>query len=407
MIAFEEAQRRIGSVCAPLGAEDVPLAEAVGRVLAATLRSDADLVPFARSAMDGYAVRAADTARSPMVLPVCGAVYAGAGETFAHAAGTATVIATGAPIPPGADAVLPMEVVLRENGVICVGAAVVPGSHVFPAGEDARVGDELAAAGTLLRPSTLGLLAAAGFARVPVFRRPRVAVVTTGDELVDLGRAPGPGQIRNSNATVVSATAAALGATVVAVDRIGDDADALRAALASAASSCDLLITTGGASVGERDLVKQLLREEGCSFAFESVALRPAKPTAFGSLGAARVAVLPGNPSSAFVALHELARPALLALAGRTDTRLPRVRAVLAGRVHGKAERTYAAYATLRIEGAGFVAAPLANQCSALTRTAADADGFIVVSPGRREYVTGDQVAVDVFEWSRVGSAQG
>jgi molybdopterin molybdotransferase len=404
MIAFEEALRRIAVACAPLGIEDVRLAEAAGRVLGLTLRAPADLVPFARSAMDGYAVRAADT-RVPGALAVRGAVYAGAGESFAHAAGTATQIATGAPIPPGADAVLPIEVVVRKDGVIHVGSAVAPGTHVFPAGEDARAGDELATAGTVVRPSTLGLLAAAGVARVPVFRRPRVAIVTTGDELVDLEREPGPGQIRNSNAVVMSTTVSALGGTIAAVDQVSDDADALRAVFVEARSACDLLITTGGASVGERDLVKRLLRDAGCAFAFESVALRPAKPSAFGTLGDARVAVLPGNPSSAFVAFHELARPAFLALAGRADARMPRVRAALRGRIHGKAERTYAAYATLRLDGAGFVAAPLANQCSALTRTAADADGFIVVPPGRKEYATGDMVAVDVFDWSRVASA--
>jgi molybdopterin molybdotransferase len=405
MIAFEAAQERIAADCVPLGIEEVPLAEAVSRVLAATLRADADLVPFARSAMDGYAVRAVDTEHSPALLPVRGALYAGSGETFTHAAGTATEIATGAPIPPGADAVLPMEVVARDNGVIRVGSAVVPGAHVFPPGEDARAGDELAVAGIALRPSTLGLLAAAGIARVPVFKRPRVAIITTGDELVELERTPGPGQIRNSNATVVGATVANLGGTVVAVEQIGDDADALRAAIASACGGCDLLITTGGASVGERDFVKQLLREAGCDFAFESVALRPAKPTAFGRLAGTRVAVLPGNPSSAFVALHELVRPALLTLAGRSDTLLPRVHGVLSGSVHGKAERTYAVYATLRLERGGFVAMPLVNQCSALTRTAADADGFIVAPPGRRQYVAGETVAIDVFEWSRVASA--
>jgi molybdopterin molybdotransferase len=299
-----------------------------------------------------------------------------------------------------------MEDVNRENGRIRIARAVSPGTHIFPPGEDAHTGDELASPGVLLGPPVLGLLASAGVARVRVFRRPRVAIVTTGDELVELDRLPGPGQIRNSNATVVSASVARLGGSVVAVDQVADDAVALRAAFASVRASCDLLVTTGGASVGERDFVKRLLRDAGCAFAFESVALRPAKPTAFGMLDGVRVCVLPGNPSSAFVALHEFVRPALLALAGRNDPRLPRVQATLSGRIHAKAQRTYAAYATLRAGGAGFVATPLPNQCSALTRTAADADGFIVAPPGAHEYVSGETVAVDVFDWSRVASAR-
>lgn len=405
MIDFEDAQRRILGACTPLGTENVALGAASGRVLAETLRAGADLVPFARSAMDGFAVRAADTALAPTMLRVEGVLYAQAGEPVAHVAGTATQIATGAPIPAGADAVLPVEDVVRENGGIRIRRAVTPGAHVFPPGEDARAGDILAGAGAPLRPAVLGLLASAGHARLSVFRRPRVAVVVTGDELVDVENVPGPGQIRNSNAVVVRATVASLGGDVVAALRVGDDSSALGTALDAALGACDLLITTGGASVGERDLVKPLLRELGVAFAFESVALRPAKPTAFGTAGDVRVAVLPGNPSSAFVALHELVRLALARLAGMNDPLLPRIQALLAGSIRAKAQRTYAAYATVRTTPGGIVAAPLANQCSALTRTAADADGFIIVPPGRGDYASGDTVAVDVFDWSRVGTS--
>jgi molybdopterin molybdotransferase len=404
MIALDEAQRRVAAACAPLGSETVALEAAAGRVLAERLGASADLVPFARSAMDGFAVRAADL-RTSRELPVRERVYAGATAMLVHAAGTATEIATGAPIPNGADAVVRLEDVVRFNGTIRVNAHVEAGTNVFGPGEDARTGDPLLERGRRLTAADTGLLAAAGCARLGVFGRPRIAIVSTGDEVVDVAAVPAYGQIRNSNAVVVAATAAAWGGDVVLQTHAADDASALRAALDGALSACDLLITTGGASVGGRDLVKSLLRALDCAFAFDAIALRPAKPTAFATRGAVRIAVLPGNPSSAFVALHEIVRIATLGLAGCAgDNRLPRVRATLAGgRIHGKAERTYAAYATVRTAPSGFIATPLDNQCSALTRTASDAAGFIVVPPGRRDYSPGEAVDVDVVDWTRVG----
>ena len=196
----------------------------------------------------------------------------------------------------------------RVNGTIYLTASVEAGANVFGPGEDARAGDLLLPAGRRLGAADAGLLGAAGFARVAVFKRPRAAIVTTGDEIVDVATAPGYGQIRNSNAVVIAATLAAWGCDVVLQTHAADERDALSAALTQALGSCDLLITSGGASVGDRDLVKPLLRELGCTFAFDAVALRPAKPTAFAAHGHLRIAVLPGNPSSAFVALHELVR---------------------------------------------------------------------------------------------------
>jgi molybdopterin molybdotransferase len=405
VIEFEDAQRMVIAACGPLGVETVRLEEAVGRVVAETLRACADLVPFARSAMDGFAVRAADVARGG-VLPVGKRVYAQRSASLTHEPHTATEIATGAAIPHGADAVVPVEDVARENGAIHLHAEVAAGENVFPPGEDARTGDELIGSGRRISSADAGLLASAGCSRVCVYARPRVAIVSTGDEIVEPAATPAHGQIRNSNAIVLDTTLAAWGCEILSWAHSPDEAEALRAILEVALDRCDLLVTTGGASVGPRDFVKSLLRELGCAFAFDSVALRPAKPTAFATRGVTRVAVLPGNPSSAFVGLHEIVRPAALTLAGQTgDVRLPRVPATLGGaNVHGKAERTYACYAALRLGTDGLVATPLANQCSALTRTASDAGGLIVVPRGRREYVPGDAVDVDVIDWSAVWS---
>ncbi|MBV9103911.1 MAG: hypothetical protein JO060_09980 [Candidatus Eremiobacteraeota bacterium] len=226
--------------------------------------------------------------------------------------------------------------------------------------------------------------------------------MTSGDEVVEPGVRPAHGQIRNSNAALLSATLQRWGCRIVSCVHAGDDEGLLRSRLSEALANCDLLVTTGGASVGERDFMKGLLRQLGATFVFDSVALRPAKPSAFARYENVRVAVLPGNPSSAFVALHELVRLAALTLSGESEVALPRLEARLEGRLHGKAQRTYAAYASLHIASDGFVATPLDNQCSALTRTASEAAGFIIAPPGRHEYEPGDRVLVDVVDWSKL-----
>lgn len=402
MIAFPEAICRIVDVCAPLGTERVPLGASAGRVAAEAIDATEDLVPFARSAMDGFAVRTADLAEAPIELPVAGRLYADSGAAE-HAPRTATAIATGAAIPRGADAVLPIEDVETHDGVVRIARTVSPGSHIFPPGEDARTGERIVTAGTKLRPSTLGLLAAAGLGEIAVYRKPRVAIVCTGDELVPVEAIPAHGQIRNSNATVVATTVEALGGVVVSAVNCTDDRDALRRAFFDALDCADLLITTGGASVGERDLVKPILDELGVAFVFRTIALRPAKPAAFATLGDRRVAVLPGNPSSAFIALQLLVRPALEALGGLPRASRPLQPARLEGHVRAKPSSTFASYARVRLAGGHLVATPLDNQCSALTRSASDADGFIIVPPGDRTYETGATVHVDIFDWANVG----
>jgi molybdopterin molybdotransferase len=402
VIAFEQARRLIVEACRPLGAERVPLRAAAGRIAAATLRAREDLVPFARSAMDGFAIAAADVTQLPRDLPVRARLYAGSGDAE-HAPNTATAIATGSPIPRGADTVLPIEDVETSDGVVRVLRAIEIGSCIFPPGEDARAGDVLVESGSTLRPSVLGLLASDGYMEVEVYRKPRVAVVCTGDELVPVEASPAYGQIRNSNVFMTAAALEALGADVIAATTVSDDRAALRAALADALESADLVVTTGGASVGERDLVKPLFKELGVEFAFETVALRPSKPAAFGIRDAARVAVLPGNPSSAFIALQEFVRPALWALAGRPDPLSPMQTARLDGRIRAKPNSSYACYAQVRLREGSLVARPLNNQCSALTRSASEADGFIIAAPGSETFTTGATVSVDVFDWTNVG----
>jgi molybdopterin molybdotransferase len=401
MMPFADAQRAIIAACGTRQRDEVDLRDAVGRVLMHDIIASDDLVPFARSAMDGFAVRSVDVRQAPVSLPRHGAIFAAPG-IGTHVPGTATAIATGAAIPLGADCVIPIEDVDVAPDAITIGRPVAAGAHIFPPGDDARRGEVLLARGTLITPAGLGLLAAAGMSRVAVYRQPRVAILCSGDELVDIEATPRPGQVRDSNGVMLAAALTATGARVDQPLRSSDDRVAIRTALARAFAQADLVVTTGGASVGERDFIKAACSELGVSFLFETVALRPAKPTAFGRSGSALVAILPGNPAAAFVAVQEFVTPAVRALGGHNDARLPRVCATLNGTINAKPGRHFAAFAALAAGPTGFIATPLANQCSSLTRTAAEAAALIIVPPGPRTYGPGDRIDADVFEWSRI-----
>jgi molybdopterin molybdotransferase len=404
-LGFEEARAAMLALARALPPETLDLEAAPGRVLAQTLTAEADLVPFARSAMDGYALRAADTAsataETPLSLAVVGASYAG--DTPADLApGTARAIATGAALPAGADAVVPFERVERDGETIRLTEPLAARDHVFEPGDDAKAGDVLARAGDRITPGIAALLAAAGCARVEVVSRPRVALLSTGGEIVAVTATPAPGQIRNSNAAMLAAALEADGARVVSVAHAPDVATLLESRLREALASADLVITTGGASAGERDYVKRVVRALGGDFAFESVAMRPSRPTAFARCGDALVAVLPGNPAAAYVAYAALVRGVVRALGGRGDMRPPRVRATLDGRVRRKPERHFLMFARLAFRDGRFVVRELENQCSSLVRTAADANALIVVEPGTEVLTSGDAVDVEVLDWNAV-----
>lgn len=391
------------AAAAPLGMERCSLDVSRDRALARTIRAREDLFPLARSAMDGYAVRtaeAAGAAHAPLAIPVRGALYAGDLPT-ALAPGTAMAVSTGAPLPFGADAVVPWEDVELRGGAIVLRAIVQPQAHVFSPGEDARRGDVLARKGEMVTAGRAALLASAGFDRIMVTRRPCVGIVCTGDELVRISDKPRPGQIRNSNATMLASQAARDGAEIVMIAHSGDTDGPLRAALLEAIARCDLVITTGGASTGERDLVKGVLLSLGARFAFTSVAMRPAKPTGFAQAGRALVAVLPGNPAAAFVAYAMLVRGVVRRLGGRTDVVPARVQALVEGTVHAKRDRDSLMFGALRHDGSQFIVRPLENQCSSLVRITADANALIHVPPSER-FATSSRLDVEVLDWAAV-----
>ena len=408
-IGFDEALRTILSTVQPLHSENVALVQALGRVAAEAVVADDDAVPFPRSAMDGYAVRANEcalaTRDNPIDLPVAGQVFAEQGESSLPL-GASLAITTGAPLPCGADTVIPHERTERHGAAVRIFAPVALGDSVFPPGEDFHRGDELVATGEVLNPGKLALLAFAGQPTVRVFRRPRVAIVCTGNELVDVAATPTHGQVRNNNGVALSALVLAAGGEPRYEGVATDNRAALEAMLLRARRRADLLITTGGASTGDRDLVKSLLNELDAEFRFAHVAMRPGRPFGFANWDGVPVCVLPGNPAAAFVCFQKLVRPALARLSGHRATGLPRLQARLDADLHGRPGRRYFVLARLHCGPGGFVVKPLANQCSALVRTAADANAIVTVRETARESIAGprrgEMIDVEVFDWPSV-----
>ncbi len=416
MLTVAEARARILEHFTPLAAERVTLAEAAGRVLAEDVPAAENLPPFANSSMDGYAVRVADvaaaTAADPVSLPVAGDIPAGASMGAVLAAGTALRIMTGAPVPAGAEAVVPVEDTDDPRGgerhaemaalpaQVRVFKAPALGDNVRPAGQDVRAGQLVLPAGTLLRPAAIGILAALGHAHVAVHRRPRVALLSTGDELVPVEQTPGPGQIRDSNGYSLAAAIAQYGGDVVRLGIAADRLDEVRAKLRQAvAAGADLIISSAGVSVGAYDVVKSAIETDG-SLTFWRVKMRPGKPLAFGQVrGDGGHAVpflgLPGNPVSALVGLEVFVRPVLLKLAGHRSGERLTVAARLAEPVASDGRETYL---RVRLErapaGDGYVAHSTGQQGSNIISSLVKADGLLIVPAGVTEVPAGASLPV-------------
>ena len=311
----DEARARMLAAVTPLGSEAVKVGPAsLGRVLTAPVASRFDQPPFDASAMDGWAVRRADAESAAASLAIIGESAAGHGHTGALAPGQAVRIFTGGVVPDGADMVVIQEEAERAGDTVRVGPLAGKADHVRPRGGDFRAGEVLLEAGVRLDPWKISLAAASGAPTISAAIRPRVAILTTGEELVAAGTEPGPHQIFDSGGPSLSALASRWGADIVWVGRAGDSEDAILAAVEAAGA--DLIVTVGGASVGDHDLVKPALRRVGLELLVESIRLRPGKPTWFGTLGdGRRVLGLPGNPASAFVCAELFLRPLLAAWA--------------------------------------------------------------------------------------------
>ena len=381
MIPVAEALDRILKNFQPLPAETVGIAEAFGRVLAQDIAARVTQPPHAVSAMDGYAVRAADVASVPVDLKVIGAVPAGGLFEGEVGTGQAVRIFTGAPLPSGADAIVIQEDTEAGDGSVTVKESCKAGNYVRAAGLDFAAGDPGPRAGRQLTVRDVGLIAAMNHPWVPVRRRPRVAILATGDEVVMPGEPLGPSQIVSSNGLALAAFVRACGGEPLMLPIAADTEDSL-AELAAGAKGADLLLTTGGASVGEHDLVQKALGRQGMTLDFWKIAMRPGKPLMFGSLAGTPVLGLPGNPVSAVVCALLFARPALHALLGLDGPAHPLEQMVLGAELPANDRRQDYLRATVTVNGDGRRSAtPYGRQDSSMLALLAAADGLIVRAP--------------------------
>ena len=385
---IEEALALVLGRVRPLPEEQVAIGDAAGRWLLRDSNATTDLPPFASSAMDGYAVRAADT---PGTLAVVGHSAAGGPSEKTIGPGEAIEISTGAVVPEGATAVVPVERTSRGDGSVTA-EAVAEGENIRPRAGAARAGEVVVPAGTRLGPPQLAALAAAGVATVACAARPRVSVLATGSELRRPGEPLGPGEIYESNSVLLAAQLEESGALVRVLPPAADDEAVTRASL-EAGLAGDVLVTSGGVSVGEHDLVRSTLAELGAEEVFWRVAVKPGKPVAFSVRGSALVFGLPGNPVSSLVAFELFVRPALAALQGALDPGPHYLSARLAREVRRTPDRDELVRARLRVDAEGVHVDPVVGQESHMITRAASADALVLVRRGDGELRRGDLVS--------------
>ncbi len=372
----------------PLPAEPVPIADAAGRVTAEDVRARVDLPPFASSAMDGFAVRSADL---PRTLRIAGESAAGRPFAAQVEPGCAVTISTGAVVPEGADAVVPIEYVVQSDNMVEISEAIRPGAHVRPRGGDVAAGEVVVPACVRLTPARLAAAAASGVAELSCARRPRVAVLATGSELVGPGGELRPGQIYETNGLMLSSALVAAGAEVQTEPPVADDEQALGEAIERGLAA-DVLVTSGGVSVGEHDLVRAAERELGVEEVFWRVAIKPGKPVSFGVRGDTLVFGLPGNPVSALVGCELFVKPALRALQGLRDP-LPRFEpGRLASSLRRNEERDAFVRARSRVDGGVLVLEPVTGQESHMIVRSSAADALVHVPRGNGELAAGSTV---------------
>jgi molybdopterin molybdotransferase len=409
MIDVDDARARILAAFAPLPMVRVPLAAALGSVLAIDVIAGESVPAFPNAAMDGFAVRAKETfdasPERPVHLRVIGEAAAGYECVSTVTAGTAVRIMTGAPVPAGADAVVRFEETDERTGAVRHGpgdtvaimASAHRGENVRPIGEDVAAGETVLTAGTRVRPAEIGVLATLNRTQATVHRRPRVGILATGDEIVDAGQPLGPGQIRNSNAPMLAALVTRCGGEAVPLGTARDSEDDLRGRLAQA-DGLDLLLTTGGVSVGDYDLVKQVLQSEGRIDLWE-VRIKPGKPLAFGSLGRTPVLGLPGNPVAAAVAFEQFARPAIRKMLGDRYLEIPTVQVRLSGRVENWGGRRHFVRVVVEASPHGYVARVAGGQGSGVLSTLAKANGLLVIPETLPAAEDGAMLHAQMLDW--------
>lgn len=410
MLSVSEALSRVLSDFQSLGAEPVAAIDAAGRVLAESVRATLNLPPFANSSMDGYAVRAADVrgvvAHAPAALAVIGDVPAGVIPSAIVLSGTAVRIMTGAQVPDGADAVVPVEATDDARSptggplpaIVQIREPVLAGANIRAVGEDVRLGEEVLPRGTLLRPYDIGVLAAFGINRVAVVRRPRVAILGTGDELVDIDQVPAAGQIRDTNGVTLTALALKYGAEPIRLGVARDRVEDVYARLIDAVErGADVIVSSAGVSVGAYDVVKTAVERDG-SLVFWKVRMRPGKPLAYGRFRGLPFFGLPGNPVSAVVGFEIFVRPAILKLAGRLRLDKPRVGVSTSEPLYSDGRESYLRAVVVR-EGDRYVAHSAGGQGSNMISSLARSNALVIIPEGVREAPAGSRLDAWMLDW--------
>ncbi|MBT8216279.1 MAG: molybdopterin molybdotransferase MoeA [Acidimicrobiia bacterium] len=399
MRPLEEAQRQVLETVRVLPVVETALADCLGLVLAEDVRATHPIPPFDNSAMDGYAVRAADVEAVPVTLTVVEDVAAGRAPDRSVGSGEAIKIMTGAPMPPGADTVIRVEDTEQAGDRVTISVGAPAGTSVRRAGGDIAADAMVAQAGTRLGPNHLGVLASVGAARPRVYRRPTVAVLSTGDEVVPYETAElAPGQIRGTNGLVLVSVLRELGVEVLDLGIVGDNADELRAALARGSREADAIVTSGGVSMGEYDLVKAVLGELG-GVEFWQVAMQPGKPFAFGIIDGTPLFGLPGNPVSVFVAFEQFVRPALLHMMGSPRLFRPHLPAVLDEAVSTNPAKTVFVRVVVTWEDGRARASTSGGQDSNVLSALAAADALAVIPVGIGDVPAGGAVSLEMFRY--------
>ncbi|MBJ6800735.1 molybdopterin molybdotransferase MoeA [Geomonas propionica] len=375
MPSFEEARGIILAHVAPLGEENVLLSDALGRVVSTDIMAPWDLPQYDNSAMDGYAVHAADCTSSPTRLNITGFLPAGEEQCPAVSVGCAVRIMTGAPIPPGCNAVVPIEETEQEGDQVVIQQRALPKQHVRVRGSDVACGTQVLPAGSQIRPAEIGMLAAMGQALVPVYRKARVAILSTGDELIELGESPRAGKVINSNALSLAAAVREAGAEPVllgiARDNLQSHRDKMQEGLC-----CDALITSAGVSAGDRDLVREVAASLGAEELFWKIGMKPGGPTAFSVWQGKPIFSLPGNPVSTMVTFELLVKPALLKMMGHHRVLPPFVKGILAEDAHKKPGKLHFIRVTVKKRHGRHVAYCAGEQHTAILSTMTRCDAL-------------------------------
>jgi molybdenum cofactor synthesis domain-containing protein len=388
MVAVEDARRLIAGHCTPLGVEQLRSTDAAGRVLAEDVYAAGPLPDMPKSAVDGYALRAADGLAPRRVLAE---ITAGAAAGLAVEPGTAVRIMTGAPVPPGADAVIMVEQTAEADRVLTVRRAPGPGDAIHRIGQDMAAGELVLARGTPLGAAEVGLLATVGQVRVQVYRRPVVAVLATGDEVYEPDGEPIPGGVRDSNRYALMAAVREAGCDPLSLGIARDDEATQRRAIQQGLEQADVLLTSGGVSMGTRDLIKPLLAELG-TVHFGRVAFKPGKPTTFATIGTKLAFGLPGYPVSSLVSFEVFVRPALRRLQGDARAERPVARIALAEAITPSPDRPEYQRVTISLDGGRLVAHSTGAQGSSRLLSLRGANGLLLVPPGERRYEPGEEL---------------